>query len=142
MGLSTAAAAGLNSMVPGAGAAAGMAALTPWIAPVAIGTTLISGILNLMATQDANEKAAAENAVERQDKLAAQRASDVRLDKATKLAERSQKFSEKEATLNRAERTDQTGYNRMQTAYQRGADLWSQSMNAQQAKVAPLIRRV
>lgn len=120
-------------------AAAGSAALGVLGGPVGVGlavglpvaTTLISGILNLLSGSAANKKALKQQ--EEQNRISNEQLA---------LNKRQQEFTESEANLNRQESAEQRGYGRIQNSYQRGAELWAQSMNAQQASVAPLIRRV
>jgi len=104
--------------------------------------TLISGILNYLAVEDANQKNYALAQVTRQDNLEARRAAQVLADKSFGLQERSQKFSEKESKENRAERAEERGYNRAQSSFNRAAQLWSQQLNANQMKTAPFVGRV
>lgn len=108
---------------------------------VSAGTSLISGILNYMSVEKTNKQNYGIYKEQRSDTLAAQKAAETAAAKSFALQKKSELFSENQANLNRTENTEQKGYARLQSAYQRGADLWSQSMAAQQTAVAPLIRR-
>ena len=103
--------------------------------------SLISGILNYYAVKDTNKKNY--DLYLRQEKigLAAQKFNEKMSKQQQALNERQQNFAEKESALARGERAEERGYGRMQSSYQRAAELLSQNMNLLQAKTAPLISR-
>jgi len=109
---------------------------------IVAGTSIISGILNYMAAADAQEKNLAGDRLDKAENQKDRMARNALSERELANRERTQAFKETESKLNRAENAEQRGYNRIQNTYNRGADLWTQSMNAQRAKVAPLIRRV
>lgn len=104
---------------------------------VKVGTSLIAGILNYWAQEEANYLNAENNRQERLDNLAAQRSAERLANRNLALNTRQQAFTEAEAGRNRGERAEERGYGRMMSSYQRGADLLTQNMNLLQAKAAP-----
>lgn len=101
------------------------------------GSSLIAGIFNYYATKDTNKKNREIFDINRKDTLAAQKSAEKLAKANLALNTRQQAFNESEAAANRQEATEQKGYGRMMTSYQRGADLLTQNMNLLQAKAAP-----
>lgn len=101
------------------------------------GSSLIAGILNYYAQQEANIQNYQLFQEQRQDNLDSQRRAEKLARQNLALNTRAQAFSEAEAGLNRGERAEERGYGRIMGAYQRGADLLAQSLNLSQAKAAP-----
>ena len=93
-------------------------------------STLGAGSMNLTSNMQANKENLALAKITRKDTLAAQRAT-------LKMAERKQSFDESESALNRKEGLEQKGYARLQSAYQRAADLMTRQINMNQAVAAP-----
>lgn len=128
-----------------AGAIAGTA-ITPGVGTI-IGAgvggvfDLLSGILDIYATKDVNKQNLRIYEQERKDKLAAQKTSEMLAKRTLALNERAQIEAEKEAAKNREERSEERGYGRMMSSYERGAALLSQGMGLLQAKTSPLIGR-
>jgi len=104
---------------------------------IAAGGSFIAGILNYYSQKDTNKQNLQLYREQQAIDKAAQK-EQLKMAKANlALNTRAQAFSEAEAGLNRTEATEQKGYGRMMGAYQRGADLFAQSMNLLQAKAAP-----
>ena len=98
------------------------------------GSTIIGGILQARENEKNRKVADQWNTLQYKNELEAQQA-------ARSFAERGQKFTEKESALNRAERTEQKGYDRVQAAYKRAADLLNQNQVMLANRTAPLIRK-
>ena len=133
MGESTAAA--LTSGTPSAGStSAGSTAAALISGTLSAGSTIIGGILQARENEKNRKVADQWNTLQYKNELEAQQA-------ARSFAERGQKFTEKESALNRAERTEQKGYDRVQAAYKRAADLLNQNQVMLANRTAPLIRK-
>lgn len=101
------------------------------------GSSFLAGIFNYFANERTNKQNRELFNINREDTLAAQRSSEKQAKAVLALNTRQQAFSEAEAGKNRAEATEQKGYGRIQNAYQRGADIFSQQMQLNQIKAAP-----
>lgn len=104
---------------------------------IAAGGSFIAGILNYFSQKDTNKQNYQIYQEQRADEKATQKANEKLAKANLALNTRAQAFSEAEAAKNRTEATEQKGYGRLQNAYQRGADLFTQSMNLLQTKAAP-----
>lgn len=111
-----------------------------WGGGISAGGSLIAGILQYYATQDTNRQNRQLFDIQRKDTLAARRFDENMAKETLALNKQQQAWAETEAEKNRREALEQKGYGRMQSAYQRGADLLTQQMNMDAAKAAPLIR--
>lgn len=95
---------------------------------------LVEGVLSYLSNKAINKENLKMAMLLRSDTLAATRAEREHAKKQLALQTRAQAFNEQETT-------ETKGYNRMQSAYQRGADLLTQQMNLNQIKAAPFIKR-
>lgn len=108
------------------------------IAGIIMGTTtLASGGLNALSGASANKKNLEMAMLQRKDTLAAQKTANAFTREGLTLSKRQQALAEQSTAFNQKETTEQKGYARMQSAYQRAADLLAQNMNLNQAKAAP-----
>jgi hypothetical protein len=101
------------------------------------GSSFIAGIFNYFANERTNKQNRELFDINRKDTLAVQRSSEKIAKANLALNTRQQNFNESEAEKNRKEATEQKGYGRIQNAYQRGADIFSQQMQLNQIKAAP-----
>jgi hypothetical protein len=104
---------------------------------ISAGGSLVAGIFNYFATKETNRQNRELFDINRKDSLAAQKSSEKLAKANLALNTRQQTFSESEAVANRAEATEQKGYGRIQSAYQRGADIFSKQLQLNQIKAAP-----
>ncbi len=99
--------------------------------------SLIAGIFNYYATKSTNKQNLQLYKENRADTLAQNKITNKQNAAQLALATRAQLFGEQQATQARADALENQGYGRMQDSFQRGAELYAQSMNLSQAKAAP-----
>jgi hypothetical protein len=101
------------------------------------GTSLVAGGANAASNASANAKNLEMAMLQRKDTLAAQKTANMFTREGLALNKRQQNLAEENSAYAKKEATEQKGYSRMQTAYERAAKLLSDNMNLNQAKAAP-----
>jgi hypothetical protein len=106
---------------------------------IAASTAIAGGVMNAKAQREANETNLGLSEQSRQDNLKQIAIANKQNATATALNQRQQSFVEKEAALNRGERTEQKTYDRLQNA----ANIYTKILNEQTVlrnnNMAPLI---
>lgn len=100
-------------------------------------STIGAGAMSAGSNANANSKNLEMAMLNRKDTLAAQKQQNVFTREELALKKRAADSTESQVAFNQKEVTEQKGYNRMQTAYERAAKLLSDNMNLNQAKAAP-----
>lgn len=100
-------------------------------------STLTAGGMSAGSAASANAKNLDMAMLQRKDTLAAQKQQNQFTREGLALNKRAADLNESQVAFNQKEVSEQKGYNRMNTAYERAAKLLSDNMNMNQAKAAP-----
>lgn len=108
---------------------------------VAAGASIVGGVMQNKATEKANKTNLALAGTVREDTLQQQAVQNQQTAQSIALSRRQIDIAEKENALNRTERTEEKGYNRMQHAADKYAEYLNNKTALTSARLTPLMNR-
>jgi len=108
---------------------------------VAAGATIVGGVMQNKATDEANKSNLALAGTVRSDTLEQQKVQNQQTAQSLALSARQIGVTEKENALNRAERTEEKGYNRLQHAADKYAEYLNNKTALTSSRLTPLMNR-